>query len=1017
MTVPAHVHNDPHASVEPYEDTLGDSANYSLYGYPTPPGGRGSPSGNIADIDHKSSFLELFQHTANYTAEYASDEANGEDASSIPSVGLHRPDLVVSDPGVPEDIDIGEITVQADDLIPFAMKRTAAFYRFFYSLFDVTPPSLSLTFPTSSVPASPDYSKTTSVMLTASGSDPESGIEISGYRYSYMYWTGSAWSAEYYIGSSSTTNSAVFSATDNRIYAFFVTASNGGGAQRTVGPGYLFVDATLPSNPSSPATELHGMTSNVWQGTINVASFTWSGAADTGGSGVKGYSVYWGTDSSGEPGTTFEQVGAFLNPGAFTGTYYLRVRTFDNAGNYSAPITLFIAKYSGSGTPPDNLLGQVQGVSSITWSWGSVAGATEYRFYPSTAIVYTPVAGLNITQTALSTNTSYGASVSAFVGGAETSLTGPLLVYTLAAPPTGYGLVSVQDTSLMVKWGANGNPAGTQYRLDYWTAGGSTTSVQVGVTSATVNGLSAATTYYLRVNAKNGDGLLTPSSNTVITGTLPPPPDNIIGTALGVSSITWAWSDVAGAIQYKFYPSTGGAAITRVASNWTQIGLSINTAYGGRVSAVNSGGESALTDTATTYTFAAPPIAQIVTSVGISSATVVWGASQNPSSTYFTLQASPDSFTSISESSRTFRSTATLTSLLPNTSWYFRVKAENGQGTFTTYAATVSTVTYASVPTALTLTQASSSSVAAIWGRNLNPTDTQFELSFSSTNFITNISTPLPFSDASAVTQVNVSGLAAETTYYARIRARNRLGRVTGFAYISYFLPSNLIQSVDPSVLTTIVFGNASLTIPAHAFTQVITLTMQPPGPLPADTCLVATLSGINSGVEIIPDKSIVPTKNLTLTLSYTAAQAAGRNESQFVIARYEPARAAWVPYPSTPNPAANSVTAQIDHLSLFQVMQVSPAGSLSSAVLKVFPNPVHLSRGQTMKFAGLPAGASVKIYTFQGELVRELSADESGMLLWDGQNSSGQTVASEIYLALIKSGKDTKTLKVMVER
>ena len=69
------------------------------------------------------------------------------------------------------------------------------------------------------------------------------------------------------------------------------------------------------------------------------------------------------------------------------------------------------------------------------------------------------------------------------------------------------------------------------------------------------------------------------------------------------------------------------------------------------------------------------------------------------------------------------------------------------------------------------------------------------------------------------------------------------------------------------------------------------------------------------------------------------------------------------------------------------------------------------------MKFAGLPAGASIKLYTFQGELVRELTTDASGIALWDARNAGNQLVASEVYLALIKAGGETKTLKVMVEK
>ena len=128
----------------------------------------------------------------------------------------------------------------------------------------------------------------------------------------------------------------------------------------------LYYDGTAPSNPTA-AYESHGITKDVWQNTVSDPAFTWSGASDTGGSSLKGYSVYWGTDPNGEPGTSYEQAGASSDPAAFSGAYYLRVRTFDNAGNKSSPVTLFTAKYDG--TAPSNPTAAVEshGMTSNVW--------------------------------------------------------------------------------------------------------------------------------------------------------------------------------------------------------------------------------------------------------------------------------------------------------------------------------------------------------------------------------------------------------------------------------------------------------------------------------------------------------------------------------------------------------------------------------------------------------------------------------------------------------------------------
>jgi len=697
------------------------------------------------------------------------------------------------------------------------------------------------------------------------------------------------------------------------------------------------------------------------------------------------------------------------------GTYYVKVDRFDNdAEIYPYKIDLAVTTAPG---PPAVLSGAAQGVSSVTWNWSAVTGATQYKLYPSTGGPAITVAGTTLNQADLSTNTAYGARASAANSGGESAKTAEAIIYTLAAPPTGYRFVSAQDNSITVQWGANQNPAGTQYRLDYWTAGGSTTSVEGTATSATAAGLAISTTYYLRVNAKNGNNLLAASSNTLAAQTLPSTPGGLSGAAQGVSSVTWTWSSVAGASQYKFYPSTGGAAITLASPSLVQTGLSANTACRGRVSAVNSGGEGAQAAEASVYTLAAVPGSPAIASLWTSSASATWAPNQDPDGTFFTLELSANDFSSIAASSRTILSTAAFSGLLPNTSYYFRVKAENGPGSPSGYTPSIPAVTFAAAPSGLTLTQVSSSTLAAAWQRGADPAETRFELSLSSTGFVTNISTPLAFSPASVVTQANLEGLLQETTYYARVRAISRLGFTTAFSTASYFVPSNLTEAVDPAVQASLSFANAALTIPPQAFAQALLVTMQTPGSYPAAASPAVSLTAVDSGVEITTDLNVQPVKRLTLTLTYSQAQAAGLNEAQFVIARYEPSRAVWIPYPSTPDPAANQVTAFIDHLSLFQVMMAAPAGTLSGASIKIFPNPVRPSRGQTMKFTGLPAGAAIKIYTFQGELVRELTADASGIAQWDARNSANQPAASEVYLALIKAGGGTKTLKVMVER
>jgi hypothetical protein len=94
---------------------------------------------------------------------------------------------------------------------------------------------------------------------------------------------------------------------------------------------------------------------------------------------------------------------------------------------------------------------------------------------------------------------------------------------------------------------------------------------------------------------------------------------------------------------------------------------------------------------------------------------------------------------------------------------------------------------------------------------------------------------------------------------------------------------------------------------------------------------------------------------------------------------------------------------------------------SLKSDVssVKAYPSPLRLHRGQKeMIFTNMSAEASVKIYTYQGELVKELTADKNGRAQWNAKNSSEIEVSAGIYLALIQGAQNSeKILKIVVEK
>lgn len=89
--------------------------------------------------------------------------------------------------------------------------------------------------------------------------------------------------------------------------------------------------------------------------------------------------------------------------------------------------------------------------------------------------------------------------------------------------------------------------------------------------------------------------------------------------------------------------------------------------------------------------------------------------------------------------------------------------------------------------------------------------------------------------------------------------------------------------------------------------------------------------------------------------------------------------------------------------------------GTLAAA--HCYPVPFRQSAGHTrITFTGLTRAAKVRIYTVSGELVRSLDKNDSGETLdWDVKNSRGQSVASGVYVYVVKSGALKASGKLMV--
>ena len=210
--------------------------------------------------------------------------------------------------------------------------------------------------------------------------------------------------------------------------------------------------------------------------------------------------------------------------------------------------------------------------------------------------------------------------------------------------------------------------------------------------------------------------------------------------------------------------------------------------------------------------------------------------------------------------------------------------------------------------------------------------------------------------------------------------------------------------------------GPITLLIPPGAFASAVAMTVIAPTSLPGGVGPAAILTGTGVGVQFVLNPAVEPLVNAALSISYRTSDVAGMDPRTLLLAWYDPAQNVWVPMVSSVDALKGTVTAKIDHFSTFQIMQAAPSSTVSTA--KAFPNPLRPSQGQNfLTFSSLPASARIRIYSQKGAVIKDLTANASGMANWDGTNQSGSAVASGVYFVFAQGAGQSRTLEVGVQR
>jgi titin len=585
-------------------------------------------------------------------------------------------------------------------------------------------------------------------------------------------------------------------------YYYKVTALNTGGESPASG---IASATTLPNPPPAPSALSATAISQyeirlIWfYNYTNQVSFKIERSLD----GVN-FSVVTTT-----PYPEYDDTG--LNPETI---YYYRVSAVNSSGQ-SAPTSIVHAgTLQNPPVAPSGLVATTISQTQINLGWtDNSSDENQFNIERSldgvnfSVLAIAPANTTSFADTNLNPATTYYYRVSAvnFGGQSWSPVASAATLPNPPAAPSGPVATAISQTQIDLSWTDNSaNETGFQIERSLDGVNFSVvTNVAANVTSYADNGLNPLTAYYYRVIAFNTGGSSAASSVASATTPdyAPAAPSGLLALAASQTEIDLTWTDNANnETGSRIYISTDGTnftVLTNVAASVTayfNVGLNPATTYYYKVTAFNSGGESAPTSIASTSTLPIPPAAPSgLTATANSQTQITLNWSDNSTNeTGFRIELSYDG---VNFALRT-QVAAGVTSyvdgpLNPASTYYYRVIAFNtgGSSAASSVAGATTLPNPPAAPSGLGATANSQTQITLNWSDNsANETGFRIERSLDGVNF------SLLTNTAANVTSYADTGLNPVTTYYYRVFAFN-----TGGSSLATFIVSATTPDFIPA--------------------------------------------------------------------------------------------------------------------------------------------------------------------------------------------------------------------------